>query len=46
MFYDELIWNWEEQGNFATASETAQPFENIDFLDPSLGDYPFAFLSK
>lgn len=38
MFFDELIWNWEYQGNLLTASNVIGEFENIDSSDLFQGD--------
>jgi hypothetical protein len=45
MFNEELNWNWGDQGDLPTASDTTSLFEGIDSIDPSQGDYLSSFLS-
>lgn len=46
MFYEELNWNWGDQGDLPMASNTTGPFDDVDSIDPSLGDCASSFLSK
>jgi len=46
MFYEELNWNWGDQGDLPMASNTTGLFDDINSIDPSPDDCPSSFLSK
>ncbi|KIX04750.1 uncharacterized protein Z518_05620 [Rhinocladiella mackenziei CBS 650.93] len=46
MFYDEPKWNWGDQGDLPTTSNTTELFEGIEPADPFQGDSPSSFLSN
>jgi hypothetical protein len=40
MFYEGSIGNGEDQGDFSRIGNTIDPFEDFDYIDPSLGNCP------
>jgi hypothetical protein len=47
MFFDELSCNFGDQREHPTTGSTTGPFEDVDYIDPSQGNYPlYLFYSK
>jgi hypothetical protein len=46
MFYEELMWNWGDQDDLPTVSNTTGLLEGIDSSDPFPGDFPSPFKLK